>query len=294
MTASSRALSSAAHEPLLSWFASDGRDFPWRRTRDPWAVLVSEVMLQQTQASRVVPHYQAFLESFPSAEACAATSVAAVVRAWQGLGYNRRALSLHRAAAVVVDRHGGQVPADLGALLALPGVGQYTARAVLAFAFGHDVGVVDTNTARVLARTAGRGFGPSQAQHLADSLVPKGRGWAWNQAMLDLGASVCTARAPGCGGCPLLPHCGWRAGGFREPDPAGRPAGAGARHAVFAGSDRQGRGRLVSALCQGPVPMAEVALVAGWPDDPDRARRAAAELVTDGLAVEAGGLLVLP
>jgi A/G-specific adenine glycosylase len=137
-------------EALLGWSEASRRDLPWRRTRDPWEVLVSEAMLQQTQVARVVPRYAAFLERFPTPAACAAAPVADVVRAWAGLGYNRRAVNLHRLATAVVQLHGGRLPADLPGLLALPGVGAYTARAVLAFAFGADVGVLDTNAARAV------------------------------------------------------------------------------------------------------------------------------------------------
>lgn len=161
------------------------RDLPWRATRDPWAVLVSELMLQQTQVARVVPRWEAFLARFPSAQACAAAPVAEVVQAWAGLGYNRRALNLHRSAQTVVDRHDSEVPRDLEALLALPGVGPYTARAVLVFAFEQDVGLVDTNAGRFLARAAmGRTLARGEAQSVADGLVPEGHGWAWGQAGL--------------------------------------------------------------------------------------------------------------
>src|SRR5690606_8002088 len=135
----------------LDWWAARARDLPWRATRDPWAVLVCEVMAQQTQAARVAQRWGPFLAQFPTAAACASAPVAEVIRAWHGMGYNRRAVNLHRCATVVVARHGGRLPADLGALLALPGIGPYTARAVLAFAYERDVGVLDTNTARVLA-----------------------------------------------------------------------------------------------------------------------------------------------
>ena len=270
---------------LLEWSAATRRDLPWRRTRDPWAVLVSELMLQQTQVARVVPRYAAFLACFPTPPACARAPVADVVRAWAGLGYNRRAVSLHRLAVAVVAEHGGRLPGDLDALLALPGVGPYTARAVLAFAFEADVGVLDTNAGRVLARTAGRPLAGREAQQRADALVPVGQGWAWNQAVLDLGATVCTARAPRCAGCPVAHACGWHLSGCAGPDPAVGSAGVGRRQAAFAGSDRQGRGRLVDALRRGPVAWDDVALAAGWPGDPDRARRVAAALVADGLAV---------
>ena len=243
-------------------------------------------MLQQTQVPRVVPKYDAFLERFPTASACAASTVAEVVREWAGLGYNRRALNLHRAAVAVVERHGGVFPDDLDALVALPGVGPYTARAVLTFAFGRDVGIVESNTGRVLARVGGRPLSPADAQRLADELVPEGEGWAWNQAMIDLGATVCLRRAPKCGECPAAVHCRWHAG----PDPAA-PANKQSR---FAGSDRQGRGRLVDAMRLRPVVLDDIPTAAGWPDDPARAHRVAATLVADGLAIEVDGAMTLP
>ena len=282
---------------LLAWGEDARRDLPWRRTRDPWAVLVSEAMLQQTQVARVVPRYAAFLERFPSPAACAAAGVGEVVRAWAGLGYNRRAVALHGAAAACVERFGGRVPATLAELRSLPGVGAYTARAVLAFAHGADVGVVDTNAARVLARAAaGKRLTGAQVQALADASVPPGQGWGWNQAVLDLGATVCTSRSPRCGCCPLggAGACAWAAAGRVGPDPAHGSAGTRGRQSTFVGSDRQGRGRLVGALRSGPVALAAVAVVCGWPDDPGRAQRIAAGLVADGLAVAGEGGLRLP
>jgi A/G-specific adenine glycosylase len=268
------------------------RPFPWRSTRDPWAVLVSEVMLQQTQAARVVAPYEAFVARFPTAPSCAAAALGEVLVAWAGLGYNRRAVQLQRAARAVADRFGGEVPGDLDALRSLPGVGPYTARAVLAFAFERHVAVVDVNVSRVLCRAvAGRALSPAQAQALADALVPPGRAWAWNQSIMEIGASTCTARRPACARCPLRSSCAWAAAGHSEPDPAGR----GYRQAAFDGSDRQGRGRLVAALRAGPVRPSELAAACGWPDDPDRARRVADGLVADGLSRRArGGTLVLP
>lgn len=281
--------------PLLRWFAASGRsDLPWRATRDPWAVLVAEVMLQQTQVSRVVPKYGAFLERFPTASACAAAPVAEVISCWDGLGYNRRAIGLWRAATAVVGGHGGVVPDRLEALLALPGVGAYTARAVLAFAFEADVAVVDTNVARVLARRSGRRLGRAEVQRLADEAVPPGAGWAWNQAMLDLGATVCAARSPACDRCPLRSGCTWADAGCDGPDPAVGSAGVSGRQSAFAGSDRQGRGRLVRALRTGPVADTALATVMGWPDDPDRAERVAAGLLADGLASRSAGSWTLP
>jgi A/G-specific adenine glycosylase len=280
---------------LLEWGERHRRDLPWRRTRDPWAVLVSEVMTQQTQVGRVVPRYHRFLERFPTPPACAASPVADVITEWAGLGYNRRALSLHRAAVAVVEHHGGRMPADLAALRRLPGVGAYTARAVLAFAFGADVGVVEVNTARVLARAfAGRRLRPTEAQALADALVPAGEGWAWNQTLLDVGATVCGKRTQACSECPLRPWCTWSAAGRPDPDPAEGSAGTGGVQSVFAGSDRQGRGRLVDALRRAPVATADVPAATGWPQDAARAHRVAATLVAEGMAVADEDGLRLP
>ena len=275
---------------VLDWWAVTRRDLPWRRTRDPWAVLVSEVMLQQTQVDRVIPKWHAFLARFPDPATCAAAPVGAVIEAWAGLGYNRRGVALHRCARVLVDEHDGRLPEDLVALLALPGIGPYTARAVLAFAGERDVAVVDTNVARVLARQWGRTLRPSEVQAAADALVPTGQGWAWNQALLDLGATVCRARNPDCARCPVRRPCTWRGG--PTPDPAIGSAGVSGRQSRFEGSDRQGRGRLVDALRRGPVD--DVAAATGWPQDPDRAERVAETLVADGLAVRDGTTLVLP
>jgi A/G-specific adenine glycosylase len=254
-------------------------------------------MLQQTQVRRVVPRWHAFLARFPDPLACAAAPVADVIEMWVGLGYNRRAVSLHRAAVELASRYEGRVPASLAGLQALPGVGAYTARAVLAFAFEADVGVVDTNVARVLARAvAGRALRSSrEAQVLADSLVPSGLGWRWNQAMLDVGARHCIAGRPSCAGCPLAPaHCAWAATGWVAPDPAVGSAGVSGRQSAFAGSDRQGRGRLVRALGEAPIPWPALAVVAGWPRDPDRTAWVVASLVADGLAVQVGEELKLP
>jgi A/G-specific adenine glycosylase len=269
---------------LLAWSERTRRDLPWRRTRDPWAVLVSELMLQQTQVARVVPKYEAFLDRFPTAAACAAAPVGEVVRLWAGLGYNRRALNLHAAARACVERNGGALPVGLDELQALPGIGPYTARAVSAFARGLDVGVLDTNAARVVARLSGRRLGPKEAQAAADALVPAGEGWAWNQAMLDLGATVCTKRVVRCAECPVTAHCAWHLAGHPSPDPAEGSAGTSGRQSAFEGSDRQGRGRLVDALRAGPVGAADLASVMGWPADPLRAERVAATLLADGLA----------
>ena len=271
-------------DDLLDWSRRTRRDLPWRRTRDPWAVLVSELMLQQTQVARVVPKYEAFLARFPSPSACAAVPAGEVVLHWAGLGYNRRALNLHAAARACMERHGGRLPSTLDELQTLPGIGPYTARAVQAFARDADVGVLDTNAARVLARLAGRRLNAREAQAAADAAVPPGLGWAWNQAMLDLGATVCTKRVARCDDCPVTAHCGWHLAGHPAPDPSEGSAGTSGRQSTFEGSDRQGRGRLVDALRCGPVDLADVARVMGWIDEPARAARVAQTLVADGLA----------
>lgn len=248
-----------------------------------------EVMAQQTQVARVAERWRPFLDQFPTPAALAAAPASAVVRSWSGLGYNRRALNLHRCARAVVEHHGGHLPADLDDLLALPGIGPYTARAVLAFAFERDHGIVDTNTARVLARWEGHRLTPRGAQAAADDAVPAGRAWAWNQAMLDLGATVCRRRAPRCADCPVASTCAWALAGHPEPDPADGSAGVSGGQSAFEGSDRQGRGRLVEALRHGSVDGADLAGVMAWPGDPARARRVAASLVADGLVTETAG-----
>ena len=281
---------------LLEWGARTRRDLPWRRTRDPWAILVSELMLQQTQAPRVVPKFDAFMKRFPTATRCADSSTGEVIDAWAGLGYNRRAVNLHRAAVVVRDEHQGVVPDDLAALLALPGVGPYTARAVLVFAFEHDIGLVDTNAGRFVARAlAGRPVAPVDAQTLADDTVPRGHAWAWGQAVFDLGAAVCTKSVPRCHECPIATSCTWHRAGRPAPDPVVGSAGISRGQSTFAGSFRQGRGRLVHALRAGPLAPDAIALAAGWPDDPARAERALASLVADGLAiVRTDGTVTIP
>jgi len=286
-------LTETAGLDLLAWWEGRRRDLPWRRTRDPWAVLLCEVMAQQTQVARVAERWPVLLERYPTPAAMAADGPDEVVRAWSGLGYNRRALNLHRCAVAVVEEHGGRLPEDLDALLALPGIGPYTARAVLAFAFEADAAIVDTNTARVLARWSGRRLTAREVQTAADAALPSGRAWAWNQAMLDLGAGVCVRRAPRCEGCPVTSRCAWWAAGRPEPDPADGTAGVGGGQPAFAGSDREGRGRLVEALRGGPVPLSALGEVMGWPDDPARAAAVAGRVVADGLAEEAAGHLRL-
>jgi A/G-specific adenine glycosylase len=236
-----------------------------------------------------VPHYERFTRAFPEPAACAAAGPAEVVRLWSGLGYNRRALNLHRSAVALVEGHGGTVPADDAGLRALPGVGAYTARAVRSFAFGQDVAAVDTNAVRVLARcVSGRGLSVPEASRLGDRLVPRGRSWEFNQSMFDLGATVCTAAQPRCDGCPLRRLCAWRRQDAGAPDPW-RASPSSRRQSAFAGSDRQGRGRLLHALRGGPVGRAGLPAACGWPEDPVRAERVAGDLVAEGFARWSGG-----
>ena len=279
---------------LLGWWEDRRRDLPWRQTRDPWAVLLCEVMAQQTQVARVAERWPVLLEQYPTPSAMAAAGPDEVVRSWSGLGYNRRALNLHRCAVRAVEEPGGRLPRELAALLALPGIGPYTARAVLAFAFERDAAIVDTNTARVLARWAGRRLTAREVQAAADAALPPGRAWAWNQAMLDLGAGVCVRRAPRCEECPVRSRCTWWSAGRPAPDPADGSAGVGGAQLAFAGSDREGRGRLVEALRRGPVAVADLSETMGWPDQPDRAAAVAARGAADGPAVEAAGALRPP
>jgi A/G-specific adenine glycosylase len=286
---------------ILEWGTATGGgsrrpDLPWRSTRDPWAVLVSEVMAQQTQVERVVPSYHRFLEAFPTAARCAAAPLGDVLTLWRGLGYNRRAANLHRAAQAVVTRHAGVVPSGLPDLLALPGVGAYTARAVQAFAFGMDVGVVDTTAGRVLSRAvAGRPVAPAEAQRLVDAMVPAGGGWSFGQALLDLGAQVCVVGLPRCQDCPIRRRCRWASTGRAGADPSRGSAGVSTVQSRFDGSDRQGRGRLVERLRLGALAPDQVAAAAGWPEDPDRTERVVGGLLADGLvARDHRGVLRLP
>lgn len=267
------------------------RPLPWRATRDPWAVLVSEVMLQQTQVHRVVPRYRDAMAAWPTPAHWAAVPLGDVLARWQGLGYPRRARRLHTTAGVVVRDFGGLVPSGLDQLLALPGVGSYTARAVRAFAFELPAAVVDTNIARVLARLTGQRLSARQVQDLADALVPEGEVWWWNQSLMELGALVCRPR-PDCTRCPLATHCRWHLQGHPDPDPAVATAGVSTSQARFEGSDRQARGRLLAAVVAGPVLVGEAAAVMGR--EPEVAKRLVDALVGEGLVVQVGGSLILP
>jgi A/G-specific adenine glycosylase len=268
---------------VTAWYAQAARDLPWRRPgTDPWAVLVSEVMLQQTPVSRVVPAWRAWVDRWPTPPALAADEPGEAVRAWGRLGYPRRALRLHAAACAVVDRHGGRLPETVPELLALPGVGDYTARAVAAFAFRQRHPVVDTNVRRVVARAVeGVADAPVARRDLAlvESLLPQDPEAAatTSVALMELGALVCTARSPGCGACPLATTCRWRTAGC---PPLTTPV---RRLQAWAGTDRQVRGRLMAALRTSEGPVTAATLATTW-DDPVQRARCLDSLVADGLA----------
>jgi A/G-specific adenine glycosylase len=274
-------------ERVTSWYAASARDLPWRRPEaTPWGVLVSEVMLQQTPVSRVLPVWEAWMADWPEPADLVEAGPGEAVRAWGRLGYPRRALRLHAAASAIVDKHGGRVPADHADLLALPGVGEYTAAAVASFAFGQRHAVLDTNVRRVLARTMeGRehpGASVTRAEReVAVSLLPDDPPEAatWSVAVMELGALVCTSARPACGACPVADLCRWRAAGFPAYD--GPPR----RGQTYAGTDRQCRGRLLEVLRSDPGPVHRSRLDAVWSDDTQRTR-CLAGLLDDGLAVQ--------
>ncbi|MEI8392015.1 MAG: A/G-specific adenine glycosylase [Actinomycetes bacterium] len=276
------------HESIFSWITPRLRQLPWRDTRDPWHVLVSEVMLQQTGVNRVLPKWQMFVDAFATPADCAGAPLGDVLRLWQGLGYPRRARNLQAAARGIVEQHDGLTPSTLDELLALPGIGPYTARAVLAFAFESDVAVVDTNIARVLARFHGRKLKLREAQQLADDWIPAGESWLWNQALMDLGATVCKPQ-PLCEGCPLLDRCSWRGIGD---DPSVGSAGVSVAQARFEGSDRQARGRLIKQLGECAVPIHAVAEIMDRPLA--TAERLVVNLVDEGLVIRHNDELLLP
>ena len=299
-------------EPMLAWFLRHARDLPWREPgTTPWSVLVSEIMLQQTPVARVVPAHRDWLARWPTPAALAAEPAGEAIRQWGRLGYPRRALRLHETATIVTERHGGSVPADIDVLLALPGIGSYTAAAVASFAFGQRHAVLDTNVRRVLARLVGGQPRPRSApsvaeQRLAESLLPAEPAVAarWSVAVMELGALVCTAASPRCGSCPVAGRCAWLAagraeepeggpgpgagsrddagGGRRENTERGRRAGDGRRAQRYEGTDRQCRGRLLAVLRDGAGPATQAEFDAVWADRAQLAR-ALDGLVTDGL-----------
>ncbi|QCU76863.1 A/G-specific adenine glycosylase [Citricoccus sp. SGAir0253] len=287
-------ITATLHRRVNGWFAAHGRDLPWRDPAcTPWGILVSEIMLQQTPVVRVLPVWTAWMERWPTPADLAREPAAEVIRAWGRLGYPRRALRLQAAAAAIAESPGGLVPADHGQLLALPGVGAYTAAAVACFAFGQPEVVVDTNIRRVHARlVSGRAL-PEKSltaaeMALARDLMPADRDEAcrWNAAVMELGALVCTARSPRCGECPVADLCAWRAAGM--PEPHYRPTGQ-----AWAGTDRQVRGAIMALLREeGPVPVAALPrrtqesgrLGSHRPEDA-QLDRCVAGLLADGLAV---------
>ncbi|MFM9132312.1 MAG: A/G-specific adenine glycosylase [Actinomycetota bacterium] len=280
---------------LLPWGGTELRDLPWRRTRDPWAVLVSEFMLQQTSVARVLPKYGAFMHAFPLPGRLASAPLGEALQLWQGLGYPRRCRNLRDAAAVIVGEHGGDVPSTLEGLLALPGVGQYTARAVLAFAHGADAAVVDTNVSRVLSRLDNSPMNARRLQARADALVPQGQAWEWNQVMMDLGARVCTARSPSCASSCVSPIAAMTSASPRHPaasaliafpraclsEPSNLACGLLAPADAGAGSGAPSREAARHRHC----------LATGHDA---RARRLVDDLVREGLAARDGGVFRLP
>ncbi|HEY4189909.1 MAG TPA: hypothetical protein VGM28_05785 [Candidatus Limnocylindrales bacterium] len=237
-------------EAILAWYDANRRDLAFRATHDPYAVLVSELMAQQTQAERAAEAWTRWMVRFPTVEALAGAPVADVVRAWAGLGYNRRAVNLHRAAKAVVADHGGRVPDTVDGLMTLPGVGPYTARAVAAIAFGRPVGAVDTNVRRVLDRVAWGGaqtLAPREMQALADAVVPPDRAGDWTHALMDLGAGPCRPRAPRCHACPAIAWCRFAAGHRADvPAVSTGPRAARAPSTAFPATTRWLRGRIVA------------------------------------------------
>ncbi len=236
----------ALREVLLAWYDLTGRPLAFRGTTDPYAVLVSELMAQQTQAERAAESWVAWMERWPTVRDLAAAPVAEVLRAWAGLGYNRRALNLHRAAQVIVAEHGGQVPSTIEGLESLPGVGSYTARAVAAIAYRVPVGAVDTNVRRVLGRVAAGGpeaFTGAEMQALADTVVPADRADAWTHALMDLGARVCKPAKPRCVDCPIIAWCRYAAGDRPVAIEGGAPAPR--SNPVFTSTRRWLRGRII-------------------------------------------------
>jgi A/G-specific adenine glycosylase len=277
------------------WYERHARDLPWRAPGiGAWQILVSEVMLQQTPVARVAPAWTRWVGRWPTPSALAADPPAEAIRAWGSLGYPRRAIRLHESARVLVERHGGEVPRSVPELLALPGVGGYTARAVAAFAYRQRHPVVDTNVRRLVARclTGAPDAGPATTAAdlaVAAALLPRPASEAAtaSAAFMELGAVVCTARSPGCGRCPLSRYCAWRAGGQPlPPGPTRRPQ-------RYQGTDRQVRGALLAVLrdAPGPVSRAELDRVA---TDAGQRRRALSSLVADGLVGRSGERYELP
>jgi A/G-specific adenine glycosylase len=277
------------HEPILRWYDVSARDLPWRApTASPWSVMVSEFMLQQTPVSRVLPVHEQWLERWPTPAALAGEPTGEAVRAWGRLGYPRRALRLHAAAAEIVERHDGQVPSAYDDLRALPGIGDYTAAAIASFAFARRHVVLDTNVRRVFARLLQGKELPAATltraeRELAASVLPEqdATAAAWSVAVMELGALVCSAVRPKCTACPVAEQCAWRSAGYPAYDGPAR------RTQAWSGTDRQCRGRLLAVLREASGPVHASRLDAVWTEPTQRARCLAA-LVEDRLVVHAG------
>jgi A/G-specific adenine glycosylase len=292
---------------LIAWFTANGRDLPWRHTRDPYRVLVAELMLQQTQVERVIPKYHAFLAQFPDVQTLAAAPTSAVITAWQGLGYNRRALYLQRTAQAVVSQYAGVFPRDVATLKQLPGIGDYTSGAIACFAYEQDVAFLDTNIRRVVLRLWSDPHAPIPSEQslrdLAVQQVPAGQGWVWNQAIMELGAIICTATAPKCPRCPLRGDCRDYAARLAADDallplPPAKPRRVAERKdAPFAGSNRQIRGRIIDALRESPQPVAQLhahLTSLGLTLDTAKLTSIIAGLGRDGLVMVDGEIIKLP
>jgi A/G-specific adenine glycosylase len=271
------------HDTVISWYATHARDLPWRAPdRTPWGVLVSEVMLQQTPVVRVEPVWRAWMARWPEPARLAAEEPGTAIQAWGRLGYPRRALRLHQTARAIADRHGGRVPSSHDELLALPGIGEYTAAAVASFAFGRRHAVLDTNVRRVLSRAvSGQQYPPNATtateRRMAQALLPPDdTAPAWAVAVMELGALVCTSRSPRCDACPIANRCAWRLAGAPPHDGGPR------RTQPWEGTDRQARGRLMAVLRDAGRPVPKTDLDLAWPAGQQR-ERALDGLVADGL-----------
>jgi A/G-specific adenine glycosylase len=283
-TTSTQTPPASLHAPVIGWFEQHARDLPWRRPEaGAWGVMVSEFMLQQTPVNRVLPVYEQWMARWPRPADLAADAPGEAVRAWGRLGYPRRALRLHGAAQAITERHGGDVPSEHGQLLALPGIGEYTAAAVASFAYGQRHAVLDTNVRRVFARAAtGIQYPPNATtaaeRKLARALLPEEdeRAARWAAATMELGALVCTAKNEDCTRCPIAGQCAWLL--------AGKPAHQGPprRGQTYAGTDRQVRGRLLAVLRDAVTPVPQSSLDAVW-EEPVQRGRALDGLVADGL-----------
>ncbi|MHC2184437.1 A/G-specific adenine glycosylase [Rathayibacter agropyri] len=276
----------ALADAIVAWFRTSARDLPWRREGFPaWGTLVSEFMLQQTPVVRVIPRLAEWLERWPTPSALASVPAGEAVRAWQSLGYPRRALRLHACAVALAEEHGDVVPDDVDALLALPGIGDYTARAIAVFAYGRRHPVVDTNVRRVIARAVDGAAEPGPPRTKSDlaamaALLPEplADAAAFNAGMMELGAIVCTARSPRCDVCPIRDLCRWRADGYPE-----HTGPVKARQKRFEGSDRQVRGLILAELRAAHAPVTAAEIETLWTDAEQR-NRALAGLLDDGLA----------